>query len=341
MRYIEFNRDISTTAMPKLLACLLLSVPLLAAISQANAGKLYKWVDEDGTTYYSDKVPPTDIKREHSRLNETGVTVDVKGAARTEEEIQQEKEKERLRAAQQKQIEEQRARDMVLLKTFRSEDDIVLARDGKLATYDAQIRITHQNIGRLKNRLQIQQQQAADMERQGKKPSAKLAEGINNTQQEIRNNYASILRREKDKELITGKYDADLLRFLELKKLYNDQSIQAQQGGDHLAKYAALVDSAVPCTDESSCDEIWKKAREYGKKHATTSLQVDAERIYMTSPPVTAEDISITVSRIRTSKDAPEVVFLDVQCKKHLVRENSCNTPTAKQIRDGFKAAVH
>lgn len=325
----------------KISGLLILPVFLFLLTSPLSAGKLYKWVDDDGNTYYSDKVPPSDIKREHSQLSDTGVTMDTQRAARTPEEILREQEEQKFREEQQRLVEKQKAKDMVLLKTFRSEDDIILARDGKLATYDAQIRITHQNISRLKKRLVAQQQQAATWERQGKQASEKLVEGINNTQQEIRNNYASILRREKDKELITTKYNADLERFIQLKKLHTDQSLRNKQDEESLRKYAALVDTAVPCKDAESCNEIWRKAREYGKSHATTHVQVDGPRIFMTSPPTKSEDISITVSRIRTSKESPEVVFLDVQCKKHVVSENSCNTAAAKKIRDGFKAAVN
>ena len=151
-----------------------------------EAAKLYKWVDESGKVHYSDKIPPTAITGSHSKLSKEGVTVERRGAAKTPEEIAHEAELKRLREEQQRVLEKQQIKDRVLLNTFRTEDDIILARDGKLATYDAQIRIIYENIDRLKNRLISQQNRAALQERQGRKPDEKTLQGIENTQQEIK-----------------------------------------------------------------------------------------------------------------------------------------------------------
>lgn len=302
--------------------------PLLAA-------KLYKWVDESGEVHYSDKIPPHAITGSHSTLSKAGVTTGRHGAAKTPEEIAREEELKKLREEQQRLLQEQQARDQVLLKTFRSDDDIILARDGKLATYNAQIRIVYENIERLKKRMLMQQKRAAMIERQGAKMDPKTKQGIENTRQEIKSNYASILRQEKDKQLIKDKYAADLKRFRELKKLQLSAAEDASLKGTKEIRNP-LIDTAIPCPDEALCNVMWEKARSFGTKHAMTPIYVDSDKIFLTKPPLEDNKVSLTISRLRTSKEADEIIFLDIQCSNQPTHYSWCNSDLAKSIRLEF-----
>lgn len=311
---------------------------LVVAVQLASA-KMYRWTDEEGNTYYSDKIPSDAIKGSHAVINKRGLTTDYRGAARTEEEYARDLELKRLQAEQQKELERQQAKDRVLLKSYRSEDDIILSRDGTLSTYDTQIRIVYDNIQRLKRRLAQQQQYAAKIERKGKKVDPKTLRTIEITHQEIKSSYESILRQEHDKELIEKKYAEDLERFRKLTEIQNINltRFKAIEGAKNTN---ILVETAVRCEDEAHCKSLWDKALSYGKANATTPIHTDSERIFMTMPAVTSDDISITVSRIRPDKKDNDVIFMDVQCKKTVANETWCRTPEAQKIRDGFKAAV-
>lgn len=303
-----------------------------------EAAKLYKWVDESGKVHYSDKIPPTAITGSHSKLSKEGVTVERRGAAKTPEEIAHEAELKRLREEQQRVLEKQQIKDRVLLNTFRTEDDIILARDGKLATYDAQIRIIYENIDRLKNRLISQQNRAALQERQGRKPDEKTLQGIENTQQEIKDSYASILRQENDKKLINEKYAADLKRFRELKELENANLAKADQAVPENKNL--LVNTAIPCGSDQECNALWSKARAFGMEKATTRIYVDSEKIFMTEPALKDDQVSITVSRLKAKKDDKELIFLDVQCKKQVASQTWCQSPEAIKIREQFRETM-
>ena len=52
----------------------LVSLIYVFADPLASAG-LYKWVDDDGMVRYSDRLPPGQIRKSHSRLNERGLVV--------------------------------------------------------------------------------------------------------------------------------------------------------------------------------------------------------------------------------------------------------------------------
>lgn len=310
----------------------------VAAVQLASA-KMYRWTDAEGNTYYSDKIPSEAIKGSHAVINKRGLTTDYRGAATTEEEYARDLELKRLQAEQQKELERQQEKDQVLLKSFRSEDDIILSRDGKLSTYDTQIRIAYNNIQRLKRRLGQQQQYAATIERKGKKVDSKTLRSIEITHKEIKSNYEAILRQEHDKELIEKRYSDDLNRFRQLTNIQNINlvRVKAIEGAKNKNM---LVETAIRCKDEAHCESLWDKALSYGKAHATTPVHTDSERIFMTMPAHTSDDISITVSRIRPDEKDNDVIFMDVQCKITAAHQTWCRTPEAQKIRDGFRAAM-
>lgn len=311
---------------------------LLIVISHSANAKLYKWVDEQGNVQYSDKLPPSAVKKPHEKLDRRGLVIDRMGQAKTPEEIAEEERVKILREETQQQIAKQQAKDRVLLNSYRSEDDIILARNGKLATIDSQIRITYTNITRLKERLSGYKKRAANFERQGKQIPKQLQTGIENTRKEINNSYASILRQEKDKDTIRNKHAQDLERFRKLSKLKAGSRAQAlsetKQNDD------AIVKTAVRCQNSAHCDKLWKKAKAYARKHATTSAYVDSDKIFITLPPKTNEDLSIAASRLRPHKDQPELIFLDIQCKKEVATDTWCKRPEAVSIRENFRPAI-
>ena len=313
-------------------------VLLLFLATQPASARLYKWVDEAGNVHYSDKLPPSAIRKPHAKLDSRGLVIEETGRAKTPEEIAREEELRRLREKQKRQLEEQKARDKVLLNTFRSEDDILLARDGKLATYDAQIRIAYTNIERLKAWLETQKKKAAALERKGRKIPAKLLEEIENTRHQIKANYESILRQEKDKEFIRKKYAADLARFRELKELKTAQAENGRNTGQK--RYDAIVETVIVCDGKVDCDRAWEQAKKYARKHATTRTYVDTRKMFMTQPPKEKADLSITVSRLRPEPDKPETIFMDVACRKQVASDTWCETEEARKIRNEFRRHV-
>jgi len=317
-------------------------IPIFLALSLLLAlpasARLYKWVDEQGNIHYSDKLPPSAVRNPHAKLDNRGLVIEKKDRAKTPEEIARDEELKRLREEQKRQLEEQKARDKVLLNTFRSEDDIILARDGKLATYDAQIRIAYTNIERLKAWLETQKRKAAALERKGQKVPTKLLKEIENSRQQIKANYESILRQERDKELIRRKYAEDLARFRELKALKTANLEERREKKDR--DYNTIVETVVVCNHDVDCNAVWERAKAYARQHATTRTYVDTHKMFMTQPPREKSDLSITVSRLHPEADKPEIIFLDVSCKKEVITETWCETEEAQRIRAGFRQAV-
>lgn len=318
-----------------IVSTLILSLLLLLALPAGVSAKLYKWVDENGNVYYSDKIPPKASQGAHSTLNKKGMTIDSKGAAKTAEEIQRDKELQELRKQQQTAIKQQQAKDKVLLKTFRSEDDLILARDGKLRSVDNLIGLTKGNIKRLKSTLATMQSRAATQEKAGEPVSEKHKEDMESVKRQIKQGYETIASREQTKKDIRREYDADIKRFRVLKKLNTKKDSQA------IDKDAMALNTVFECRDSDHCDSAWEKAINYVEQHATTPLQLSGERIYMTEEPENDDDVSLTITRIKDKKTLQEKIFLDQQCGTSLKSQEFCESEVSQTIKRNFLPSLN
>lgn len=311
---------------PLILICMLLCSP-------AATAKLYKWVDEEGNVHYSDKIPPQQIKRAREELSDQGIKVKETPRAKTQEEVEKELELKRLRAEQKRLIEKQKAADRVLLRTFRSEDDIILAQDGKLVAIDVMIQLTQSNIRRQQVKLAQLQNRAASLERSGKKVPDHLLGNIDATLKSINEGYTTIERKEQDKQAIRDTFSRDLNRFRELKNIQPKAQAAEEQSYQDLK-------NLLSCADQAACDAAWKRAEEFVRSHATTRLQILSDKIIMTAAPVKDQDVSITVSRIQNKDTGKTVLFMDLYCKETPRGAEHCASPEIQGIRSAYRSRV-
>lgn len=201
----------------------LISLATLVTLLIGNAAqaKIVCWTNSEGIRECGNSVPPEYAQKETRTINKRGITTDVQERAKTPEEIAEEKarEAEEKRIAEEKarQEREQAAYDRVLLSTYISEDDIIRARDRQSSSIDATIEITRITIDRVQEKLDSEKKKAANFERQGKKLPKTLKEDIASMQQQIQDKQRFIDTKEAEKQKIREKFDADMLRFRELK----------------------------------------------------------------------------------------------------------------------------
>lgn len=302
----------------------------------ALAGSIKKWVDENGVTHYGTSIPPQYKDKAHAELNQRGIEVKRHNRTRTPEEIERDKELAALRAEQQKLLEEQQAKDRILLNLYRNEDDLIMARDGKLSQLDGQIRLIHNEIRRLKDRLSDFQASAAAAERAGRQLTKKQQANLESTRRSIEGSYANILRKEDEKIATIERYSADLERFRQLRK----GGARATNTEVASSEIPDLVNTAVRCKDPAECDRLWENAQTYARMHATTPVDLSAERILVTAPPRAAKDLSITVSRLYEKRRNGERIFMDLQCVRFTEGQEFCRSAEVTAIRENFKDAL-
>jgi hypothetical protein len=101
------------------------STALLAwCLSFAAFAGTYKWVDENGVTHYSDRIPPEHADRGNQELNRRGVVIKKTAPALTSEQRKAIAEEREARALEEKKAVDQKRQDEALLLTYTSVEEI-------------------------------------------------------------------------------------------------------------------------------------------------------------------------------------------------------------------------
>lgn len=163
---------------------LAISVLLIGSASSAQA-KMYKWVDENGQVHFGDRVPVQYMEKEHVELNEQGVKVKFKEAAKTQEEIAEEKRLEKERKKQELAERKQKQRDRVLLDTYTTERDLIVARDSRLEAVDSQMQLAENIIRDSERNLTLLERQVAQIKATNREVPNEMYERIENGKQQV------------------------------------------------------------------------------------------------------------------------------------------------------------
>ncbi|WP_162267999.1 DUF4124 domain-containing protein [Thiohalocapsa sp. ML1] len=315
---------------------MLLALLLVSGAAPLAAPQLYRWVDDQGNIHYSDVMPPTEVEKGHTQLSPEGLRVRTVAPAKTPEQIQRERELERLRAQQQRMLDQQRADDRVLLNTFQSVDDLIMTREGNLSDIDTMVQFKKANIRRQQDWLAQLRADAADLERKGERVSDQLKERIASTERSIEEALTSIVAREQQKQEIRAKFDRDLKRLRQLKNL--PASAVPKEA---VATRRPVLDNLVECADPVVCEQLWQRALNYVRRHATLPIESLGKDVAMTAAPKERDDIALTVSRIWSKGGGSASIFLDVQCTSYSPgQEDACRTDARSQVLKGFRAAL-
>lgn len=194
----------------------LLLLPALLCATAAFGERTFKWVDNEGQIHYGNRVPPEYAKKERRVINERGRTIKVYDALKTPEQREEEKKLAEIEEKNKALAEKQATLDRSLLATFSSEEDMLLAKNGKVAAVDALLQLTNSRVESMKKRLLGLTEEAATYERSGKALPVWLESQISNLHEQITTNESFIKDKEKERQTIVKNFDDDIKRYIEL-----------------------------------------------------------------------------------------------------------------------------
>ncbi len=307
---------------------MLLSTPL-------SAQQLYRWVDDEGNVQFSDRLPPEAADRGRTEMSRDGMRRRDVPPPKTAEELRRERELERLRREQAELIEQQRRADEVLLRTYRSVDDVVMMRDGKIAAVDVMIQSLKGDIRRQQNQINRAQREAAEQERAGQTIHENTEREIRQAKASIEDTLALILRHERTKQDLFEQYANELERFTRLRNIRMSPLENEEQ-----ARYSAELENLVECDTQRDCARLWGRTLGYVEQHATQSVESSSERVIITSAPTADDEIGLIATRIDNADDDGAVIFLDIQCASYSVAVSACRTPERVAVLNGFRKAL-
>jgi len=200
------------------LSGVLLVLNLFGPASIAHAGGLYKWVDENGEVRYTDRVPQSAATKKRQTLNDQGVVISTKEAAKTADELAaikkiESERKERL-DREKKQKEAQRKRDQALLLTFSSERELGIAKEERMEVVDSVIRLIYKSMaGTNKKLAQLEALADENYNSKGLPIPGGLAQNIEVLSRKNFIREKQLRNRLSEKNKIEAQYEIDLARF--------------------------------------------------------------------------------------------------------------------------------
>lgn len=190
---------------------------ILLSSSFVSQAKMYKWVDEEGQMHFGDKIPPQYMVKAHDELNEQGVIVKRKGAAKTPEEKRDER---RLAAEVKKQeliAKKKKQRDRVLLDTYTTERDLFVARDSRLDAVGSQIQLATSIIADSNKKLETMETQVESIKTRKREVPADLYKRIKNEKQQIETQTRVMKNHKIRRDKISEQFNDYIARFKVLK----------------------------------------------------------------------------------------------------------------------------
>jgi uncharacterized protein (DUF342 family) len=199
--------------MPKLK----LLVALIAGIilSLPVAAKMYKWVDDNGTTHYGETVPPEYANKYRIELNKEGREVKTDEVPTPERRRAKEQEDAKKRDDAKAALQQERY-DKTLINTYSSVKEIDLARSRSLQQVDARINVINAYIKTANDNLIALQKEADGYTNAKKKIPDSLQEDLQDAQARLTKLQQDIGKPKAEKTALEVRFDADKARYIEL-----------------------------------------------------------------------------------------------------------------------------
>jgi chorismate mutase len=193
----------------------LVMLALLASALPAQA-TMYKWVDAQGKTHYSDTLPPQSLGRGNVELDKQGLAIKRNAGALSAEQRQQQAQAQARKTQENVALTERKRRDSALLNTYTSPAEIDLARDRNMEQARLIIKSNDARLTPLRATRAQLVQQIAGITRNQKLPPAHLTQARDANAAEIARLEQLQAQKNKEMDETRAKFDADKARYIEL-----------------------------------------------------------------------------------------------------------------------------
>ena len=179
--------------------------------------KMYKWVDDEGNMHFGDRIPPKYQVKKHEELNERGMTMRHKAAAKTAEQKEEEKRLEKEQKHAEHLAKEKRKRDRVLLDTYTTERDLIVARDSRLEAVDSQIQLAESIIKDSNAKIESMETQVAQIKASNRDVPPGMFQRIDNEKQQVKVQSNVMGKHKERRDIIATQFNGYIERFNALK----------------------------------------------------------------------------------------------------------------------------
>ena len=195
----------------RLLVALIASLAFCSPVS----AKMYKWVDDKGTTHYGETIPPEYANKDRAELNKAGRLIDKKEVLTPGERLAKEQADAKKRDDDEAALEKKR-RDKALVNTYSNAEEIDLARNRNLQQVEARINSMNSQVKMASDNLLGNQKEIDGLTKAGKKIPVFLQEDLQESQARLTKMQQDLEKAIAEKAALNARYDADKARYKEL-----------------------------------------------------------------------------------------------------------------------------
>lgn len=178
--------------------------------------KLYKWVDDKGTTHYGEVIPPEYANRDRDSLDKAGL-IQKRPEKIDPETIRAKEEAEQKRKVDNQALVEQQRRDSALLNTYSNENEIDLARERSLVLINARIESNKMLLKSSQSTLADHNKEVESRTKAGKKIPASLTKDVAQTEARVAKYLAELSKSEGDLAAVKTRFDNEKELYRKLK----------------------------------------------------------------------------------------------------------------------------
>ena len=190
---------------------------VILACSFSAHGKMFKWVDEEGQMHFGDKIPPQYLVKEHEELNESGVVTKRQKAAKTAAEKAEDRRLEKKKKEEALVEKKKQQRDRVLLDTYTTERDLIVARDSRLEAVGSQIQLAETIISDSNKNIESLEKQVVQIKASNREVPADVYQRIDSEKQQVAVQSKVMASHKKRHEDIATQFNDYIERFKVLK----------------------------------------------------------------------------------------------------------------------------
>lgn len=193
---------------------LLIALIIGATFSQPAAAKMYKWIDDKGTTHYGESIPPEYANKDRVEMDKGRVTKKIE--IMTAEDRLAKKEADAKKLEADKVALDQKRHDATLTNTYSNAEEVDLARKRNLQQVEAQITNNNSQLKIAINGLSSLQQEAAKSTKANKPVPVSLQEELQQSQTQVAKLQKNLDKSLAEKATVEARFDADKARYIEL-----------------------------------------------------------------------------------------------------------------------------
>lgn len=178
--------------------------------------KLYKWVDDNGTTHYGEVIPPEYANKDRDSINKAGM-LDKRPEKVNPEAVRAKNEADQQRKLENQAAMEQQRRDSALLNTYSNEHEIDMARDRSLVLVDARIESYKMLLISSQSTLDGLKKESDSRTKTGKKIPKSLLNDTTQTEARISRYKAELVRSEEELAAVKARFEGEKELYRKLK----------------------------------------------------------------------------------------------------------------------------